>query len=79
VQTFTIAIVMNEVDISANDEKATEAGRTTGQYTVTRSGGTFPALTVNFAVSGTATSESDYADIGTSVTIPAGARAPRSR
>jgi hypothetical protein len=40
---------------------------------VTRSGPVTAALTVNFAVTGTAASGSDYAGIGTSVTIPVGA------
>ena len=61
------------VTVTANDETAAETGPTTGQYTVTRTGETTAALTVTFSVSGTATSPSDYASIGTSVTIPAGA------
>ncbi len=60
------------VTVTANDPTATEAGPTTGQFTVTRTGSTTSALTVYFAVSGTATSGSDYNSIGTSVTIPAG-------
>ena len=59
--------------ISATDPTATEAGPTTGQFTVSRTGGTTAALTVHFTVSGTAISGVDYIDIGTSVTIPAGA------
>ena len=35
--------------ITANDATATEAGPTTGQFTVTRTGSTTSALTVNFA------------------------------
>lgn len=58
------------VTITANDSTATEAGPTTGQFTVTRTGNTASALTVYFTVSGTATSGSDYTSIGTSVTIP---------
>jgi len=58
------------VTITANDSTATEAGPTIGQFTVTRMGSTASALTVYFAVSGTATSGSDYSSIGTSVTIP---------
>ena len=60
------------VTISANDPAATEAATTTGQFTVTRTGATAAALAVNFAVTGTATPGSDYASIGTSVTIGAG-------
>jgi C1A family cysteine protease len=60
------------VTITANDPTASEAGTTTGQFTITRTGATTSALTVNYAVSGTATPGSDYSSIGTSVTIPAG-------
>ena len=61
------------VSISATDATATEAGPTTGQYTVTRSAANSMALTVTFSVGGTATSGSDFTSIGASVTIPAGA------
>ena len=46
---------------------------TNGQFTVSRTGSTANSLTVNFTVSGSATAGSDYANIGTSVVIPAGA------
>lgn len=43
-----------------------------GQFTVTRSGGSSAAeLTVEFTVSGDATSGTDYVDFGTSVLLPA--------
>jgi uncharacterized protein YpmB len=58
------------VTVTANDATATEAGVTTGQFTVTRDGNTASTLTVYFLVSGSATSGSDYTSIGTSVTIP---------
>ncbi len=45
---------------------------TPGQFTVSRTGATTSALTVNFTVSGSATSGADYVSIGTSVVIPAG-------
>ena len=45
---------------------------TNGQFTVTRTGSTVSSLTVNFAVSGSATAGVDYANMGTSVVIPAG-------
>jgi lysophospholipase L1-like esterase len=45
---------------------------TNGQFTVSRTGSTASSLTVNFTVSGSATAGSDYANIGTSVVIPAG-------
>jgi hypothetical protein len=48
---------------------------TNGQFTVSRTGSTASPLTVNFAVSGSATAGTDYANLGTSVVIPAGAAA----
>lgn len=59
------------VTVTSTDSTATEAGPTTGQFTVTRTGITTSPLTVYFTVSGTATYGNDYAAIGTSVTIPA--------
>ncbi len=61
------------VSVAATDTSATEAGLTTGTYTFTRTGDTAAALTVNYAVTGTATADSDYVALGTSVTLPAGA------
>ena len=60
------------VTISATDATATEAGPTTGTFTVSRTGSTAAALTVNYTVSGTATSGSDYVALTASVTIPSG-------
>jgi hypothetical protein len=61
------------VTISANDNAATEVAGNGGQYTITRSGGTGAALTVNITKSGTAVSGTDYTAIGNTVTIPVGA------
>ncbi|MFD0893583.1 DUF1349 domain-containing protein [Luteolibacter ambystomatis] len=63
------------VTITATDATAAESpsATDTGTFTVSRTGPTTNALTVNFTVSGTATSGTDYTAIGTSVTIPAGA------
>ena len=58
----TIAATANAAEPSTN-----------GQFTVSRTGSTANSLTVNFTVSGSATAGSDYANIGTSVVIPAGA------
>jgi len=72
----TVTITDNDlpvVMIVATDDTATEAWPTNGQYTVSRTGATTLALTVNFTVGGTATSGSDYTGIGASATIPAGA------
>ena len=60
------------VTIVASDPTATEAGATTGAFTVTRTGATTAALTVNYTVAGTATAGSDYVTLSGSVTIPAG-------
>jgi hypothetical protein len=61
------------VTISANDPTATEAAGDGGQWTVTRTGSTSAALTVNISKSGTATNGTDYNSIGSTVTIPVGA------
>lgn len=64
--------VTRTVTVTATDAFATESGPTTGKFTITRTGDTSASLTVNFAVSGTATAGSDYTGLGTSVVIPAG-------
>jgi len=61
------------VSVVASDPSASEEPVTTGTFTFTRSGPTTGALTVNFTVGGTASDGTDYASIGGSVTIPAGA------
>ena len=70
--TATIADDPTVVQIAATDPNASEIGPDQGVFTVTRTGGNpSSALTVFFAVSGTATNGVDYASLGTSVTIPA--------
>ncbi len=59
------------VTVSATAANASEPA-TNGAFTFTRVGSTTAALTVNFALSGTATNGSDYSAIGTSVTFAAG-------
>ena len=77
-QSGTVTISDNDtpptptVTISATDSSATETGSGTGQFTVTRTGSTSQSLVVNFTVSGTATSGSDYTSLGTAITIAAG-------
>jgi hypothetical protein len=69
----TITIVSDEtVSISAVDATATEAGRTTGRFRVTRTGSTASSVTVTYSVTGTATPGSDYTTLSGSVIIPAG-------
>jgi hypothetical protein len=60
------------VNIQASDAEASEAGTSTGVFTVSRTGETTAELVVNFEVTGTAATSNDYGSIGTSVTIPAG-------
>lgn len=75
--TVTIADDEPIVTITAPDAAAGEVATgaaNPGQFRVTRTGSTAEALVVNYTVSGTATSGSDYADTLTgTVTIPAGA------
>ena len=68
-----VAGTLPTVTIAATDATATEAGATTGQYTLTRTGATTAALTVTYTVAGTATAGSDYTVLSGSVQIPAGA------
>jgi hypothetical protein len=62
------------VTIAATDADAAEASTTVdpGSFTITRSGDTAAALTVNYTVGGTATNGVDYNSLSGSVEIPAG-------
>ena len=60
------------VDIAVTDSEASEVGPDPGTFTLTRSGPTADALTVNLSIGGTATNGSDYTSITTAVQIPAG-------
>ena len=71
--TVTIADgVPNTVTIVATDPNASEIGPDPGVFTFTRTGPTTFALTVSFAIGGTAVNGGDYQAISGSVTIPAG-------
>jgi hypothetical protein len=74
--THTYTILDNDkprVKISATDANAAESGLDTGTFTFTRwAGPTTGDLTVNYTVSGTATSDSDYSALSGSVVIPDG-------
>jgi predicted secreted protein len=61
-----------EVTIVATDGSASESGGT-GFFTVSRTGPTTNALTVGYAIGGSASNGTDYLTIATSVIIPAGA------
>jgi len=69
--TVTIADDEPTVTVSATDAAAAEAGLDPGTFTVTRSVVTASPMTVNYTMSGTATSGSDYTAVGGSVIIPA--------
>ncbi|MFL5330838.1 MAG: metallophosphoesterase [Gemmataceae bacterium] len=60
------------VSISATDLTASESGTDTGQFTITRTGSTTSALTVNLTNTGTATNGIDYNSIPNTITIPVG-------
>ncbi|RPI60495.1 MAG: hypothetical protein EHM48_07140, partial [Planctomycetaceae bacterium] len=69
--TVNIADNDSTVTITATDASAAEPSDT-GTFTVTRSGYTGAALTVNYNVSGTATNGTDYSTLSGTVTIPSG-------
>jgi hypothetical protein len=59
------------VTVAATDVTASEAGSDPGTFTISRTGSTTNALTVNYALGGTA-GTGDYAALPGSVVIPAG-------
>ena len=72
--TVTILDDNATVTVTATDATAGEplTGLGNGPFTLTRTGFTSGALTVNYTVSGTATSGTDYTAIGTSVSFAPG-------
>jgi hypothetical protein len=64
---------VSTVTITATDAQASETGPDAGQFTITRTGDTAASLTVQYTIDGTATNNSDYNQIPTSITIAAGA------
>ena len=60
------------VTIAALQAEATEAGRRAGVLRVSRAGSTAVALSVNYTISGSATSGSDYLALSGSLTLPTG-------
>ena len=71
---FSLAGVVQAVDeptvtVTATDAAAAEIGGNTGTFTVTRTGDTTAGLTVNYTVSGTATSGSDYIALSGAILI----------
>src|SRR5207237_1237364 len=78
--TVEYAVVPNDqpppkptVTVAATDANASESGPDSGTFTISRTGSTGSALTVNYTLSGTAQNGSDYQQLATSVTIAAGA------
>jgi subtilisin-like proprotein convertase family protein len=59
------------VNITATQPNASESG-TPGEFTVTRTGNSKNALTVNYQIAGTATNGDDYQSLTGTVVIPAG-------
>lgn len=73
--TASVAILSDDipsVTVSAIDATATEAGRSTGKFKITRSGNPYIALKVYFKIGGTATAGRDYNSLGSSAVFPAG-------
>jgi hypothetical protein len=61
------------VSVAATTPNASRVGPVDGVFTLTRTGGTSAALTVDYSLGGTAVNGADYATLGASATIPAGA------
>jgi len=59
------------IRITASDAYAAEPGADTGLFTISRTGNTSQAVTVYYAVGGTATAGADYTALTGSVTLPA--------
>jgi hypothetical protein len=61
------------VSVTATAPNASETGPVAGNFRLTRAGATNASQLVNFQITGTASAPTDYAPLGTSATIPAGA------
>ena len=62
----------NQVSVTASTPRATEAGPTSGIFTVSRTGDTSAPLTVHYTVGGTAVAATDYLLLSYAVTIDVG-------
>jgi hypothetical protein len=71
--TFALVAPSTVVNVTAATPTANEAGPVNGVFTLTRTGDLGLPLTVNYTVSGTATSGSDYPALPGTVTFQAGA------
>ena len=72
VEPVGVVVVPPTITLSATDKTATEAGPTTGAFTLARTGSTASSSTVNYTVRGTAINGTDYVALAGSRTIPAG-------
>lgn len=70
---FELVAPQTVLNVTATTPTANEAGPVNGVFTLTRTGDTSVPLTVNYTVSGTATSGTDYTALPGSVTFQAGA------
>ncbi|MEQ1858583.1 MAG: Calx-beta domain-containing protein [Chthoniobacteraceae bacterium] len=64
--------LLPKVSLAATTATTTENSASPAVFTVSRTGSTAAGLTVNYAVTGTATSGSDFTALSGSVTIPSG-------
>jgi RHS repeat-associated protein len=60
------------INLQTTDSYAAEAGPDTGTFTITRTGSTNSAVTVQLAITGTASNGVDFTTLPTSVTLAAG-------
>jgi len=67
-----VVVTLPTVTIMATDANASRVGLDSGTFTLTRTGGTSAALTLNYSLGGTAANGTDYNSLATSLTIPAG-------
>jgi hypothetical protein len=70
--TYTILDDDPNLSITASDSSAAESGPNTGQFTLTRTGITTGAITVNLSIGGTAVNGTDYTMIPSTVAFAAG-------
>ncbi|MEP7244588.1 MAG: S8 family serine peptidase [Gammaproteobacteria bacterium] len=63
---------LSAVSMTATDAAASEVGPDAGTFTFTRTGDTSAALTLDVALTGSATNGTDYQSLGSTVTFPAG-------
>lgn len=73
VSSVSTPVVLPTVAIAATDANAAESSTPNpGRFTITRTGTTAGSLSVNYSIGGNAANGSDYSNLPTTVTIPAG-------